>query len=303
MTVYCHSVKYRARSVSSVHFVVLGRKSRESQVSFSRTLSSALSSALSIIHEMVARYLSLLFVCFQLRFVFAFMPNHVFSFNPDDPNRMLDVDVEPPFTANDFYPVENAEGLVDDGSHTHKDIIRRACLEEVALFYEETLKKPKGSLQGTNPLTAETLLDAVVGRKTSSLNFEFALREIEVQATLMDVWYAVNNDIDQATAMARQHFDDEKIKGGHDYLLETAQAVFTSLSAQSYSAARTFVGRYLLTLQDFYSHSNWIELENTDILEDLGKVKQAPFLNNIAGNVDRYTPRVHFGSLLMNLSC
>ena len=210
------------------------------------------------------------------------MPNYVFLFKPNssDDNNLS----EDSFFNPDNYPVEKEYGLVDDESHTHQDIIRHACLQEVARFYEDTLTKPAGSLQDLQPLTAETLLKTVFGRNTSSLNLELALQEIEVQAALMDAWYEVDaTTTDQATAIALQHFDNEEIKGGHDYLLEKATSIFTSLHAKSYSAARTFLGRYFLTLQDFYSHSNWVELGNRDILFDLGNKKGAPFLNDVAG--------------------
>ncbi|XP_062515323.1 von Willebrand factor A domain-containing protein 7-like [Corticium candelabrum] len=228
----------------------------------------------------MAVYLSVLVVCSQLCFVSAFMPNHVFSFPPPDGSSTKTLDVDLDLEVDDFYPVE-AEGLVDNG-YNHKDVIRYACLQEVARFYEETLEMDEGRLQRLEPLTAETLLTTVAERKASSLNFESALREIEVEAALMDVYYEVDDE-DQATAIARQHFDNEKIKEGHEYLLEMAQTVFTLLrNDQSYSAARTFVGRFLLTLQDFYAHSNWIELENRDILTDLGLSQSPKFLSNIA---------------------
>ena len=218
---------------------------------------------------MAALYLVILCISIQLHSVSAFMPNYVFLFKHSISNV-------------DDYPVEEYD-LVDDGSHTHQDIIRHACLAEVARFYEETLNKPTGSLQGLKPLTAETLLKTVFGRNTSSLNLELALQEIELQGTLMDAWYEVDDATDQATAKAQQHFDNEEIEGGHNYLLKRATAIFTSLHTKSYSAARTFLGRYFLTLQDFYSHSNWVEMGNTDILYDLGNKRGAPFLKNVSG--------------------
>jgi hypothetical protein len=196
------------------------------------------------------------------------MPNYMFSFIPIE--------------SSSDNSEHSTDPLVYDGSHTHQDIIRSACLEEVARFYEETLNKPTGSLQGLQPLTADTLLKTVFGNYTSSLNLELALQEIELQATLMDAYYEADGTVGQATARARQHFDNEEIKGGHDYLVDKATSIFTSLHAKSYSAARTFLGRYFLTLQDFYSHSNWVELGNKDILFDLGNKREAEFLHNVS---------------------
>lgn len=221
-----------------------------------------------------------------------FMPNYVFPFQPRGQSSDLttvtdeDVDLLPyGYSASDFYPTETEAGLNDDGSQTHKDIIRLGCIKAVARYFEEKLRKPAGSLEKVNPLSSETLLRSVYGNHTTTVGFESALQEIETQAALMDAWYEADENIDETVTIARQHFDDEKFEDGHDYLLGLSRAVFTALHKGAYSSARAFTGRFLLTMQDFYAHSNWVELGRKETLKELGLVPthSAQFLQDVAG--------------------
>lgn len=224
----------------------------------------------------------------------AFMPNYVFPFQPNTNSQshqtITDEDVDLiGYNVDSFYPTETKDGLIDDGSLTHKDITRLGCLRAVARFYEERLRKTSGSLEKINPLTSETLLRTVFGNHTSTKNFELALQEIETQAALMDAWYETNENVTEELSIARQHFDDESFEEGQAYLWGLSKALFIALTKESYSSARTFSGRFLLTMQDFYAHSNWVELKQglgqTEILEELGQrpPSTTQFLKNVAG--------------------
>eukprot|EP00048_Salpingoeca_helianthica_P002473 m.57631 g.57631 ORF g.57631 m.57631 type:complete len:948 (-) comp12120_c0_seq2:179-3022(-) len=63
------------------------------------------------------------------------------------------------------------------------------------------------------------------------------------------------------------------------------------------SQAWALVGRALHTLQDFYAHSNWIKLGNTDIHNDVGQrpIASNPTANDIICQDDRAT---HVGTVL-----
>ena len=225
----------------------------------------------------------------------AFMPNYVFPFQPNanrqSPAHTItneDVDLIG-YNADAFYPTEIKDGLIDDGSLTHKDITRLGCLKAVARFYEERLHKTPGSLEKMNPLTSETLLRTVFGNHTATIDFELALQEIETQAALMDAWYETDENVTEELSIARQHFDDESFEEGQAYLWGLSKALFIAFRQGSYSSARTFTGRFLLTMQDFYAHSNWVERTQgqgqTGILEELGEGPSSStrFLKNVAG--------------------
>ncbi|XP_016108112.1 von Willebrand factor A domain-containing protein 7-like, partial [Sinocyclocheilus grahami] len=61
---------------------------------------------------------------------------------------------------------------------------------------------------------------------------------------------------------ARHHFDGETFLEGRDLITEGVKAVKAAAQQGNYETARKKLGETLHTLQDFYSHSNWIELGN-----------------------------------------
>jgi hypothetical protein len=214
----------------------------------------------------------------------SFMPNLVFSFRPpsasNDQNVLPDVEIEPDYGVQDFYPVEAEDGPLADGSWTHKDIIRRACLNTLARFFEETERDiAPGSLQNLISLTPTNLLRAVFGPTASTSNFERAIEQMEIAAAKMDLFYEKNASISEAANVARAHFDDEQFQLGHEYLLQLRRQMFAALQQGAVTAARDLAGRYMLTLQDFYAHSNYVELGQTEPLKELGKPGPNVFAN------------------------
>ncbi len=80
-----------------------------------------------------------------------------------------------------------------------------------------------------------------------------------------------NADMDVAeVGIAETHFDNEQIPQGHNRLLEKKGIVVSHIRGGLYQEARREIGRALHTLQDFYSHSNWVEMGNTQPWSVLG---------------------------------
>lgn len=52
--------------------------------------------------------------------------------------------------------------------------------------------------------------------------------------------------------------------------------------AGDYEAARTLLGLSLAAIQDFYSHTNWVELGNKDFNRDVGKTCCTSYFGDIA---------------------
>lgn len=77
------------------------------------------------------------------------------------------------------------------------------------------------------------------------------------------------------------HFDNEQIPQGQNRLLELKRIIESHIENGLFEEARRETGRALHTLQDFYSHSNWVELGNTRPWEVLGVPGQSP--SNLAG--------------------
>ena len=205
----------------------------------------------------------------------AFMPNYVFQFILRDTGRTLR-----PF----------------DGSYSHKDIIREASLRSVARLFEDLKSgeiKP-GDLVGLDPLTPGTLFSAVHGGvgKSSSLSLEEALDQIEAGAARVD------RNVYANSSQAKKHFDDEKILEGNRYLRKKRQDLLgflladddqSNVSSASMRMARRTLGECLLTLQDFYAHTNYVEMGRNVPLTELGVEKNLSI--PLAGTYVDYTYR------------
>ena len=74
--------------------------------------------------------------------------------------------------------------------------------------------------------------------------------------------------------LPRAHFDNEEIDDSHQRLLEERLKVITALNSEDMSGARDLSGQLLHTLQDFYSHTNWVEM-NSDLYKGLGTPQRA----------------------------
>ncbi|MBA3921068.1 MAG: VWD domain-containing protein [Nostocaceae cyanobacterium] len=76
-----------------------------------------------------------------------------------------------------------------------------------------------------------------------------------------------------------KHFDNECLKEGSEYLIETKKQIIGILEPikdansgkKSGIEARKLLGKALHTLQDFYAHTNWVELGFDDIDTRLGR--------------------------------
>lgn len=66
------------------------------------------------------------------------------------------------------------------------------------------------------------------------------------------------------------HFDDEKLVESNANLMRIRETVLTYLKSKRYTAARKQFGYALHTLQDFYAHTNWIDLGKVCCASRLG---------------------------------
>jgi len=74
---------------------------------------------------------------------------------------------------------------------------------------------------------------------------------------------SANIHVDDSQKTAESHFDGESFEAGQQRIVGLLARVKTRLAARDGGAARESLGQALHTLQDYYSHSNWVELGNT----------------------------------------
>lgn len=120
--------------------------------------------------------------------------------------------------------------------------------EEMAVKFEDLQRIV---ITAGNPGKVQNLFSAMMPR----MRLQNAITEIQ----------SSNAEVNSAPlkSVAAAHFSGEQFKEGSKRLLELKSQIVTSLlRGVKYEYARQLAGQYLHTLQDFYSHSNWVELEN-----------------------------------------
>uniref|UniRef100_A0A3P9LEQ7 von Willebrand factor A domain containing 11 n=1 Tax=Oryzias latipes TaxID=8090 RepID=A0A3P9LEQ7_ORYLA len=141
-------------------------------------------------------------------------------------------------------------------SATHRSITRDVIMQKVAEVCREELDGLEFNPRDSSP---EELVQACLGPKAkgevSSVMFHKALREIYYPNGLVDRDFANS---------APHHFHSEAFYEGRGIITEGMGTIKANLDSGNLKAARETLGRILHTLQDFYSHSNWVELGNTE---------------------------------------
>jgi von Willebrand factor type A domain len=96
----------------------------------------------------------------------------------------------------------------------------------------------------------------------------------------IEKWTAIvddSADIENEKNLAEAHFDGERFVEGQARILRLRGECITALQQGRASKARENLGRLLHTLQDFYSHSNWVEMGNDYISPNIGYPGGTPY--------------------------
>ena len=166
-----------------------------------------------------------------------------------------------------------------DSALTHKDISRAAILNIAADLLRDNPNpdNPESTSRIatlSDPLSEESLITAYYGERQRSLTraFQNAIKVIGDANAGVDLGEEKKN--------AAAHFDSEEFQAGQNRLVELRQSIVTQIQMENYDLARRETGRLFHTLQDFYSHSNWIENGNRLPYHVLGSNNERP--SNIA---------------------
>ncbi|CAF4766806.1 unnamed protein product [Rotaria sp. Silwood1] len=182
--------------------------------------------------------------------------------------------------ANAFipYPVVG-DGAQTTDSITHTEITQAGFIRCLARFFYDTRIKPNNNNGNTINekeyfTKAHTIDDLYklaypeynqVQVELYSLPLKFILDFVMTENALVD--------FDSKTKkLSAAHFDSEAFINGSRRILRLRQIVVndTRTTGKDLTDARESLGRLLHTLQDFYSHSNWIEMGKTNINNFIG---------------------------------
>ncbi|KAM3867752.1 von Willebrand factor A domain-containing protein 7-like [Diretmus argenteus] len=180
-----------------------------------------------------------------------------------------------PGFAHSFQPLFSFDG----NSTTHRDITQWAVLRKTAEVCRD-IAVAEGrdfDLKIDNSLSINKVQQVCssIGASTSLLStakFHSSIANMYLSNAQVDVMYALS---------ATHHFDDESFQGGRDIIRAGMFAVKDRVKLESFSSGRWILGQICHTLQDFYSHSNWVELGNVASYSAL--VRPDEPLENLAG--------------------
>ena len=136
---------------------------------------------------------------------------------------------------------------------THKGMTRYAILGVAATILTESSPPPESSSQSVQALISSYYV------------FDSILRQIVLSWELNSIIEYINRynaKVDYKSGevtVAGAHFDSEQFESGQKRLRCFRKAISEEILKGNYDIARKYTGRMLHTLQDFYSHTNWIE--------------------------------------------
>ncbi|KAK2508851.1 hypothetical protein MC885_011793, partial [Smutsia gigantea] len=147
--------------------------------------------------------------------------------------------------------------LAAPSSITHQDLTEEAALNvTLQLFLEQPPPgRPPLRLEDFlgRTLLADDLFAAYFGPGAPSRRFRAALGEVSRANAAQDFLSTSKNDPDL-------HFDAERLVQGRRRLVGALRETLVAARALDHTLARQRLGAALHALQDFYSHSNWVEL-------------------------------------------
>ncbi|XP_061092946.1 von Willebrand factor A domain-containing protein 7-like [Conger conger] len=121
------------------------------------------------------------------------------------------------------------------------------------------------------------------GSLGSTVNFKASIITMYLSNAAVDIIYLLSD---------RHHFDGEEFRGGRALITDGMASIKANVRQENFISARVTLGKICHTLQDFYSHSNWIELgkkhPNTNLIrpdESIGNIadKDTPTCRSCIG--------------------
>ena len=147
---------------------------------------------------------------------------------------------------------------------THPDMTRQAILRMVAeVFisnpnpnYSRGRQDVQKLVNSNKKLDASGLINAYYGNEYW---WSRRSRKNKLTESINDVGTSNGNVDSNELRVAAAHFDSEQFEAGQNRLIDFRRMALSLIQSNEHNNARKFTGRLLHTLQDFYSHTNWIE--------------------------------------------
>lgn len=152
-------------------------------------------------------------------------------------------------------------------TYPHEEIIRRGAYRSVAKYFYD---QPNGSTLINLTKTDNEYLD-IYSLYSDYYNLTFcSLPFDDLMVYTLQPNVAIV-DFDPATKdMPYAHFDAETFNQSNQRVISFLTSINAFLASKDYVNARKLSGQILHTIQDFYSHSNWVEMGMTSMNIEIG---------------------------------
>ncbi|XP_047667867.1 von Willebrand factor A domain-containing protein 7-like [Tachysurus fulvidraco] len=170
----------------------------------------------------------------------------------------------------------------------HQDITHDAILQTTAdACKQQALNKGRNFVLKL-PMNVHSVAEACSSSE-SAKSFQWSINDISHHNAWVDFWKFFTPSY---------HFCNEEILAGRDIITAGVSAAKYNVKRGRYEAARERLGKILHPLQDFYSHSNWIEMGKRKPYPNL--IKPHTPINNIADSETcrKCTSRICRGNIL-----
>ncbi|KAK9981269.1 hypothetical protein ABG768_000822 [Culter alburnus] len=143
---------------------------------------------------------------------------------------------------------------VGSNGNTHVTITDHAVMAKIQEVCEAVAESEGREFKIHSGSSPEEVLRACLGTATgevSGAKFRTALNQIYMQNGFVDSDFM---------SSAPHHFNNEAFIEGRNLIIQGIAAIKANVRTDNLQSARETLGRVCHTLQDFYSHSNWVEL-------------------------------------------
>ncbi|RVE63983.1 hypothetical protein OJAV_G00141740 [Oryzias javanicus] len=162
-------------------------------------------------------------------------------------------------------------GTYYESSLNHQTITERALLNVTAQVCRAlAVAEGKNFTFPTQPFTAKSIANACEAPKSYKF-FRSNILFIQTMNAVVDIARLFD---------PRYHFNDELLIEGQKLITDGLAVVKAANKMQNFWAARSTLAEILHTLQDFYSHSNWVELGNK--FPNANMIRKNASIGNIA---------------------
>ena len=149
------------------------------------------------------------------------------------------------------------------GDRTH-DEITKCALYQVTAKYLENIYREEVNIGRINYGRCGDA-KASIKKAVKKYGFDWSIYD-----NALDLIAKSNRHVDKYDwSVEEAHFDSETFAQGAARILQLKVAAIESLEDNYSNNARSFIGNLFHTVQDFYSHSNWVDFEPSQINENL----------------------------------